>query len=439
LTAYFFVYIFCAKILTIFPITKSYTSVMASQIYQHTLSNGMILLTEEMPWLSSASFTFLLPCGAATEPHGQEGSSTVLNDWLYRGAGQYNSQQLSDALDDLGLRRGGGTSKEYTTLSGSLLASNISQALSLYADIIRKPHLSESEFEPARNLAQQELASLGDNPTQQLFETLSSRYFVSSHNKSTYGTPEGLEALTPDSVRSDYAQRIAPRGTILSIAGGVHYPEILEQVEKHFGDWSGTPSALPEVAISKSRQEHITQDTSQVQIGVAYEAFAPSGPGWYENALAIGVLSGGMGARLFSEVREKRGLVYSVSAGSRTLKNFGYTLGYAGTTTERANETLSVLLHELRNMSQGITQDELERSRTGLLSQLVMQGESSGARASAMARDVFLLGSPRPIEDIKQNLTRLSLNQVNDFLSGYHPSFTVLTLGSEPLSEVALS
>ena len=412
---------------------------MSTTIRQYTLSNGMTLLVEEMPWLSSASFTFLVPFGSATEPSDYEGSSTVLNDWLYRGAGDYSSQQLSEALDDLGLRRGGGTSKEYTTLSGSLLASNINEALRLYADIIRRPHFKDSEFEPARNLAQQELASLGDNPTQQLFETLASKYFHSSHGKSTYGSVDSLGRLTPASVQSDYAKRVAPKGTILSIAGGVVYDQILKQVESLFGDWSGLGVALPDVLISKAHQEHITQDTSQVQIGVAYEAIAPSALGWYENALAIGVLSGGMGARLFSEVREKRGLVYSVSAGSRTLKNFGYTLGYAGTTPERANETLTVLLSELRKISQGITLDELERSRTGLLSQLVMQGESSGARASAMARDVFLLGSPRPIDDIKKNLSELSLKNVNAFLSSYHPNFTVLTLGSEPLAEVALS
>jgi predicted Zn-dependent peptidase len=412
---------------------------MASDIQKYSLPNGMTLLIEEMPWLSSASFTFLLPFGSVTDPERYEGSSTVLNDWMYRGAGSYSSQALSDALDSLGVRRGGGAGKEYTTLSGSLLASNVSEVLTLYADIIRRPHLNESEFEPARNLAQQELASLDDNPTQQLFETLSSKYFASSHGQSSYGTLQGLSHLTPDQVRQDYANRVAPQGAILSIAGGIQGKDILSLSEALFGDWSGSGVTLPKVVISSAHQEHIEQPTSQVQIGIAYEAVAPDAPGWYENALTVGVLSGGMGARLFAEVREKRGLVYSVSAGSRTLKQFGYTLGYAGTTPERANETLSVLLSELRKVSQGITKDELERSRTGLLSQLVMQGESSGARASALARDVFLLGSPRPIDDIKSRLTELSLEQVNSFLSAYHPSFTVLTLGSQSLTEVALS
>jgi predicted Zn-dependent peptidase len=410
-----------------------------SNIQQQTLPNGLTVVVEEMNWLPSVSFTLLLPFGSATDPTGQEGSATVLSDWLYRGAGKYSSQELSDKLDGLGVRRGGGAGKEYTTLSASLLADSFPEAIALYADVVRKPRLEDAEFESARSLAQQELASLGDNPTQQLFETLSERYFVSSHGKSSYGTAQGLSALTAEGVRGDYQNRVAPKGAILSVAGGISFDKVWQLAQQHFGDWQGAGVVMPDVSIGQPHQEHITQDTLQVQIGIAYRAIAPDAPGWYENALAIGALSGGMGARLFTEVREKRGLVYSVAAVSRALRGFGYTLGYAGTTTERADETLQVLLDELRKVSKGISSAEFERSRTGLLSQLIMQGESSGARAGALARDLFLLGSPRSIEEVKARVKTVTLNSVNDFLQSYKPSFTVLTLGSKPLSQVALS
>ncbi|MGL4609726.1 MAG: M16 family metallopeptidase [Trueperaceae bacterium] len=410
-----------------------------TNIQQQTLPNGLTIVVEEMNWLPSVSFALLLPFGSATDPAGQEGSATVLSDWLYRGAGEYTSQELSDKLDGLGVRRGGGAGKEYTTFSASLLADSFAEAIALYADVVRKPRLEPQEFEPARSLAQQELASLGDNPTQQLFETLSERYFVSPHGKSSYGSESGLGNLTAESVRADYQRRVAPKGGVLSVAGGIGFNKVWELAQKYFGDWEGAGVAMPNVSIGQPQQEHITQETSQVQIGVAYPATAPDAPGWYENALAIGVLSGGMGARLFTEVREKRGLVYSVAAVSRALRGFGYTLGYAGTTPERADETLHVLLQELRNVSKGISGAEFERSKTGLLSQLIMQGESSGARAGALARDLFLLGTPRSINDVKTKVEAITLNNVNDFLQSYKPSFTILTLGSKPLSQVALS
>ncbi len=411
-----------------------------SDLQQHTLPNGLTVVHEAMPWLSSVSFTLLLPVGAATDPDGFSGSATVLNDWLYRGAGENSSQALSDRLDGLGLRRGGGSGKEYMTLSGSLLAESFGEALKLHADILRRARLPDAEFASARSLALQELDSLQDNPTQQLFETLAERYFASAHGRSSYGDNSGLERLEAETLREDYARRVAPRGAILATAGGVPWETVQDAAEKLFGDWRGEGVALPEVRVAPTHQEHVQQDTAQVQIGVAYGAVPPGGPGWYENALAVAVLSGGMGARLFSEVREKRGLAYSVAAVSRSLRGFGYTLGYAGTTPERADETLGVLLHELRRLAQGVSEEELERAKTGLLSQLVMQGESSASRSAALARDAFLLGRPRTLGEIQAELSALGSSEVNRFLAErYNPRFTVLTLGSKPLLEAALA
>ena len=413
---------------------------MSQPIQTHTFSNGFRVVLEPMPWLASVSFALLLPVGATTDPKGQSGSATVLNDWLYRGAGDLSSQALSNELDGVGVRRGGGAGKEYMTFSASLLAESLAPTLELYAAIVRRPHLDEGEFEGARTLAQQELESLQDSPTQQLFEALSGQYFASPHGNSSYGTHDGLGAMTPATLRSGYERRFSPRGAVLSVAGGVSWESVKAIAEKLFADWQGAGTDLPKVSVHAEGQAHLEQATQQVQIGVAYEAVMPGAQGWYENALALGVLNGGMGARLFSEVREKRGLVYSVAAVSRAIRGFGYTLAYAGTTTERADETLEVLLGELRRLSEGVSEEELERARTGLLSKLVMQGESSGARASALARDIFLLGEPRTVDEIKAALTALSLDDVNSYLSNrYNPKFTVLTLGSKPLAKAALA
>ena len=426
---------------TFLPGAKAILSIMtetSTSIHLHTLPNGLTVAHEAMPWLASVSFTLLVPVGAVTDPQGQEGGAAVLSDWLYRGAGELDSKALSERLDGLGVRRGGGAGKESTTLSASLLASSFEPALRLYADVVRRPALTDTEFTGARTLAQQELASLGDSPSQQLFETLSKTYFASPHSNSAYGSEAGLAALSAQDLRTDYECRYAPAGAVLSVAGGVTWDEVKALAEELFGDWSGAGTQLPEVRVRPAHQDHLTQETSQVHIGVAFKSAAPGDEYWYEHALAVGVLSGGMSARLFSEVREKRGLVYSVAAVGRAVRGFGYTLSYAGTTTERAEETLEVLLHELRNLSAGVSAEELERARTGLLSKLVMQGESSGSRASALARDTFLLGEPRPVEALKSALEAVTLNGLNEYLAKhYAPAFTVLTLGAKPLAEVA--
>ncbi len=415
------------------------TKTATSAISFKTLPNGLRIVHEHMPWLSSVSFSILIPFGATTDPKGFEGSATVLADWLYRGTTSLSSRELSDKIDDLGLRRGGGSGKEYSSFSGSLLASSFKESLKLYASMLQEARFDEEEFSNAQTLAQQELASLADSPSQQLFETLSKRYFSSSHGNSSYGTEAGLKSLTANTLKDFAYKNVTSQGAIFSVAGGVSWTEVLAVAQQLFADKQSNKLPSPKITIAEPLQAHIQEESNQTQIGVAYQSVAPGQTGWYEQAICTSVLSGGMGARLFSEVREKRGLVYSVYAGNRALKDFGYTLAYAGTTPERADETLEVLLHELRRLAHGISQDELERARTGLLSSLVMQGESSGSRASSLARDIFLLGEPREISSVKDALLALTLEQVNGFLaSAYAPKFTVLSLGPKALKEVAL-
>ena len=356
-------------------------------------------------------------------------------EWLDRGAGERDSRTLSDDLDALGVRRGGGAGGESTVLSGSLLADALPEALALYTDIVRRPHLSDAEFEPARTVVLQELASLEDSPTQRLFIALSKAYFASAHGRSAYGEADDLKKLTAERVRQDAARRLGPQGAILSVAGGVRYKDIKALVERLFGDWTGDGVALPGVRVAETHTEHIAAQTSQTQIGVAYAALPPGHPDWYKNALSVAVLSKGMGSRLFAEVREKRGLVYSVAALGRAVRGYGYTLAYAGTTPERADETLEVLLGELTRLRDGVSADELERARTGLLSGLVMDGESSGGVASSLARNTFLFGAARPLETVKAELLAVTLQGLNTYLANRaEPQFTVLTLGPDALA-----
>ena len=401
-----------------------------SNIRTRRLTNGVTLVFEPMPWLRSLSLAVLLPVGSVTDPESREGSATVLFDWLSRGAGGLDSRQFNDRLDSLGVRRGGGAGRETTHFTASMLASALPAALPLLADMIRRPVLDEREFVSARELALQELASLDDSPAQRLGELLSAHYFTSAHGRSAYGTREGLSSLDPAGVAEDYRARYAPEGVVIAAAGGASWEELSALVEEAFGDWQGSPPQLPRVEVEAPRRHHVTADTSQVQIGLAYPGLAPQHSDWYRHTLAMNVLSGGTASRLFSEVREKRGLAYSVHAGARAVRGYGYVVARAGTTPDRADETLDVMLDEISRLGQGVAADELERARTGILSNLVMQGESSGARAAALAHDIYLRGEARSLAQIKSMVSTISLNDVNSFLALQTPPRpTVLTLG----------
>ena len=402
------------------------------------LSSGLTVIFEPMPWLQTASLSLLLPLGSVTDPEGMDGSGAVLYDWLQRGTARLDSRAYSDALDALGARRGGSAGREYTTFGASCLAASLPEVLALIAEGVRQPRFDEAEFEAARALAIQERGALEDHPDQKLFEALGARFFLSPHGRSAYGSDEGLRALTPERVRSDYVRRVGPEGAILGVAGGVDWAALVDAAEVAFGDWRGGSAESPDVVIDSGAYEHFEEETAQVQIGLAYQAVSPTDPSWYHHVLGLNVLSGSSGARLHTEVREKRGLVYSVGASSRALRGFGYVVGYAGTKPDRAEQTLSVLRDELRRLGEGVTPEELERARTGLLSNLVMQGESSGARAGALVQDGYLRGEPRSLGEIRERLNRISLHDVNRYLADMpEPLPTVVTLGPVALQQEA--
>ncbi len=407
-----------------------------SNLTTHTLDNGLTLVGEVIPHARAAAFQFLLPAGAVTEPGGKLGLSSMLENMVYRGAGALDSHELSDALDSLGLQRGGGADLETTSFGGSLLAEDLPEALSLYADILLRPHLPEDQLASARTIALHRLEALEDNPSQKLFVHLQDAYFAGPHGRSSLGTPEGIEAVTAVDLRADHAERYKPAGAIFGVAGRFDFDAVVAKVKDLFGEWTGGAPALPvPMPRAEGQYLHLPKETaSQEQIGVAYPQVAPDDPAYYNATMAVQVLSSGMGSRLFMEVREKRGLVYSVFASNRAVRGAGLVLAYAGTTPERSQETLDVLIGELKRLVEGVTEEEVERARVGLLSSLVMQGESTGARVGSICRDQFLRGRVRTLDEIRAEVERVTPESIQAYLEAHPPKeFTVVTLGPTAL------
>ncbi|MBN9520089.1 insulinase family protein [bacterium] len=408
---------------------------MGQQVYQHTLGNGLVLLAERMEHVRSAAINFLVPAGAAYDPPGRLGAATVLADLMTRGAGTRDSRQLALALDNLGVDRDESVGAVNMRFWGSTLARNVPPALDLFADVLRRPHLPEDELEPVQALALQDIQSLEDSPQQKVMVELRRRYYPPPLNQDRRGVAEHIEALAIDDVRGQYQRLFRPNGTILSVAGNVEWEPLKAQVERLFGDWpvGADLGVSPEPHAAKS--EHLHKDTQQTQIALAYPAAAIGSPDYYPARAAASVLSGGMGSRLFTEVREKRGLCYSVSAWHETFKDRGSMLAYAGTRAERAQETLDVTVGELRRLREGVTDDEIDRVKAGLKSSLIMQEESTSARAGAIATDWYYLGRVRSFDEVQAAIDALTPAAVLGYLDRYPVrGLTLVTLGPAPLT-----
>jgi predicted Zn-dependent peptidase len=403
-------------------------------VFHHTYANGLTLLAERMDHVRSAALSIRVPAGCVYDALDRRGIGTVLADLITRGAGNRDSRELSLALDNLGLDRDESVGPMQMSFWGSTLASNISPALEIYSDILRRPHLPAEELEPVQALALQDIAGLEDEPRQKVLIELNQRHFPPPLGQDRRGTREGIESLTIEAVRSHYQRFFQPQGMILSVAGNIEWAPLKEQVGRLFGDWqAGKPPDL-EVGSPPNPREHVQKETTQTQIGLAFDS-VPFGHDDYYSALgAVNVLSGGMSARLFTEVREKRGLCYAVWATYKTFKDRACILCYAGTTNERAQETLDVTLGELRRLKDGIEEEEVERVRAGLKSSLIMQEESTSARAGTLASDWYFLGRVRSFDEIQAAINALTPGSVLAYLDRYPPrNFTIVTLGPKPL------
>lgn len=408
---------------------------MPDRYFQHTFENGLTLLAERMPAMQSAAMTFLIPAGSATDPIDRCGSATVLSDLIMRGAGHRDVRQLSDHLDSLGLQRSSSVGIHHTRLGCAGVAPKVTEGLSAFADIVRRPQMPESGFDAARDLALQALAGIDDEPRQKLMIKLREWHFPSPYGRNTMGEKDHLEKLTLGLCKVDLVERYQPRGSILSVAGNIDYEQLRQEVEKLFGTWHGRHAEPITLMPPPGHIRHEDQQSEQTHIGIAYTSIPETHEDYYTMRLAIEVLSGGMSGRLFTEIREKRALVYNVSAGYSSLKGQGSILGYAGTSNERAQATLDCFVHELYRLQEGITLDELNRAKTGLKASSIMQGESTSARAGSIAHDFFMRGRIRTLEEIKSAIDAVSLDQTNGWLKGNKPGpFTIVTVGPKALN-----
>jgi predicted Zn-dependent peptidase len=407
-------------------------------IHTTTLACGMPLITETMSGVESAAITWLLPAGSAHDPDNRQGISALWAELLLRGAGKHSSRDLADTCDRLGLARSTEVGAYTLRIGGTLLGSRVLEALPLFADMARAPRMDEDAIEPTRDLALQALASLKDDPQERALLLARERHQPVPLNRSGMGNEEGIKALTRDELLSFWHQTAKPASSIFAVAGAIDPDAIKSTLNSLFAGWSGS---VPDVVVGPTPPRgyaHAQDPTSQVQIVLVHDAPAETNDDCVYEKIVVSVLSGGMSGRLFTEVREKRGLCYAVSAGYRGDRDFGLVSAYVGTTPERAQQSLDVLRAELDRLhtpAGAITREEFDRALIGLKSGLVFSGESTGARAGSLAVDFRRLGRARSLEEMAERYARVTLDDVNAYLQRRsHGKITVQTLGPAALT-----
>jgi predicted Zn-dependent peptidase len=334
----------------------------------------------------------------------------------------------------LGVERGESVGVAQATFSGATLRDNLPAALVLFADLIRRPHLPADQLDAGRSTCLQELRSIDDEPGQKLMIELRRRRYPDPWGRSSHGDEAGLRAATIDDISDFHAQHYGPGGTILAVAGNFDWQRLCDHVEQLFGDWPGRDLSVPVGTNGRPAGNHIPFQSNQSHVGIAYPTIPYKHPDYFQAWAAVGVLSSGSSSRLFTEVRERRGLCYTVHASLHTQRDRASVLCYAGTTAERAQETLDVTVGELLRLGEGVQQSELDRLKARIKSSLIMQQESTSARSGALARDWYHLGRARSLDEVGRLVDQLTAETINTFLKANPPrDLLVVTLGPQPL------
>lgn len=403
-------------------------------LFSTSFDNGIVLVGESLPGLESAAIAFHAPAGAVHDPLGQCGLATLAGEMMLRGAGGRSGRQIIEDLEGAGVQWSQAVSTSHASLSGAMVARQLDHVMPIYADMLRRPRLDAGEFESARHMVLQNLAATEDDPAHRAMTAVRQLAYPAPWGMPAEGLSADVERLSVDDVRRFVARHVGPRGSIIAVAGRIEWESCVRQIEQLLGDWQ-TGGPEPVAAGSRGpRHRHVAHDSQQTHIAIAWPAPPYRDDASYEATAALAILGGGSSSRLFTEVRERRGLCYSVSAGYHTHRDFAAALCYSGTTAARAQETLDVILAEIARLPGSIEPAELDRVKARAKSGLVMQQESSAARAGGIARQWYHLGRIRTLEEELRRFDAMTVDSIEAWLAA-HPirDLSVVSLGREPL------
>ena len=409
--------------------------------FYHQLPNGIEMIGQYMQSLNSITMGFQLDAAIINEPEDKQGLAHLFEYMLFQGTKTKDARALNEAFESLGVRKGAGTGWETARIMAQMVNTKFDATLPLLHEVLLTPTFPRDELEQMRNIVLQEIRRRDDEPMSRIFDLVRAQFYRGTAlSRLSLGTTESVQQLERKDLQAFWKDRYQPNNVLFAIAGKFDWDHVVAQVQALFGNWKGQATPSPEQHPAPTSNIVLEpQEGKQEHLGIMFPFAKYTDPDYYAAMVISEVLGGNMASRLFVEVREKRGLVYSVSAGLAGNKTQGALRVYAGTTPEQGHECLEVIVNELRKLEQeGITADELERAKVQLKSENVMRSEGSGARMAAISHSWWNERKLRTIQEVKEAIDAVTQEQVLEVLHRYSPfnALTVAAIG--PLEREAL-
>ncbi len=366
-------------------------------MYQYkTLSNGIRVVAERITYLKSIAIGVWVGNGSRYENKSENGISHFIEHMLFKGTKTRTAAQIAHEIDSVGGQLDAFTTREYTCFYTKTLDEHIPSALDVLSDMMFNPRLDEEDMALERHVIKEEIRMYEDSPEDLVYDL--SSYAVwgdTPMGRTILGTYESLDGITPDIMRAFMNNHYTSANTIISVSGNFD-DTFFDLLEKYFGTrkmQSDLPS-LPEAPYLSGRNIVRTKDIEQVQLVAAFNGIDVMDESVYSLLVFNNVFGCGMSSRLFQNIREKRGLVYSISAGHSAYINTGVFDISAGMSPESLNEVASLISEEIRKVKRDkLTAEEISKAKEQLKGNYILSGESTGARMQGAGRSL-LLGKP---------------------------------------------
>ena len=389
-------------------------------MYQfRTLSNGIRVVAEKIDYLKSVSIGVWVGNGSRYEKKQVNGISHFIEHMLFKGTENLSADQIASAIDSIGGQIDAFTGREYTCFYTKTLDSHAEIALNVLAEMIFRPTLSGEDMELERRVIGEEIRMYEDSPEDLVYDLSSEAVWGDTPmGRTILGTYESLDRITPDIMRDYMKSHYTGANLIISVSG--NFGEgFFDLLEKYFGseNIASTPPALPDATFRSGQTLVRTKDIEQVQLVAAFKGIDVMDENVYSLLAMNNVFGFGMSSRLFQNIREKRGLVYSISAGHSAYLGTGVFDIAAGMRPESLGEVAELISNEIKTLKKDkLTRDEVEKSKEQLKGSYILASESTGARMQGAGRSL-LLGKPiYTQEEVLNRIDAVSTDTVADMI-----------------------
>ncbi len=380
------------------------------------LANGLRVVTEEIPHVQTCAIGMWIGTGSMFESAEVNGISHVLEHMAFKGTATRNAQQIAEVVESVGGYLNAYTSREMTAYHARILKEDTPLAAEVLADILQNSIFDPTEFAREQDVIVQEIGQTLDTPDDIIFDYFQEMCYPHQPiGRPILGTEELVRSFTPELVKGYMRQNYGFDNIVFAASGNIKHEEVIALAEKNltqFSLTSQTPSPIPTFT---GGMKIFEKNLEQAHILFGFESVPYDHPHYYVASVYSALLGGGMSSRLFQEIREKRGLVYTIYSFPTSYVSTGQFSVYAATSPAQVQDLLPVMYDELRRVPKTLTIAEVNRAKAQLKAGLMMGSESTRARCEQAARQTLIHGHPIPAEETRHHVENVTLDDVIDF------------------------